>query len=71
MACSLLALMLFSSVYLAEVVRSGLQTVAKEQTEAASILGLSWWQTQHLIVLPQALRGFNGLPSSALLATTC
>jgi general L-amino acid transport system permease protein len=53
---ALLALTLFSSVYLAEVIRSGLQTVAKEQTEAASILGLSWWQTQHLIVLPQALR---------------
>ncbi|MGC4061540.1 MAG: amino acid ABC transporter permease [Aquabacterium sp.] len=53
---ALLALVLFSAVYLAEVVRGGLQTVAKEQGEAASILGLSWWQTQHLIVLPQAMR---------------
>jgi general L-amino acid transport system permease protein len=53
---ALLALTLFSSVYLAEVVRSGLQTVAKEQSEAASILGLRWWQTQRLIVLPQAMR---------------
>jgi general L-amino acid transport system permease protein len=52
----LLALTLFSSVYLAEVVRAGLQTVAKEQSEAANILGLSWWQTQRLVVLPQALR---------------
>lgn len=53
---ALLALTLFSSVYLAEVVRAGLQTVATEQSEAASILGLGWWQTQRLIVLPQALR---------------
>lgn len=53
---ALIALTLFSSVYLAEIVRSGLQTVAKEQSEAASILGLSWWQTQRMVVLPQALR---------------
>jgi general L-amino acid transport system permease protein len=51
-----LALSLFSSAYLAEVVRGGLQTVPVEQSEAAAILGLSWWQTQRLVVLPQALR---------------
>lgn len=51
-----LALTLFSSAYMAEVVRGGLQTVAKEQSEAAAILGLSWWQTQGMVVLPQALR---------------
>jgi general L-amino acid transport system permease protein len=51
-----LALTLFSAVYLAEVVRAGLQTVATEQSEAAIILGLTWWQTQRRVVLPQALR---------------
>jgi general L-amino acid transport system permease protein len=51
-----LALTLFSSVYLAEVVRGGLQTIPVEQSEAAAILGLTWWQTQRMIVLPQALR---------------
>lgn len=51
-----LALTLFSSVYMAEVIRGGLQTVAHEQSEAAAILGLSWWQTQRMVVLPQALR---------------
>lgn len=51
-----LALTLFSSVYMAEIVRAGLQTIPKEQSEAASILGLSWWQTQRMVVLPQALR---------------
>lgn len=53
---ALLALTLFSSVYLAELARAGLQTVAGEQSEAAAILGLSWWQTQRMVVLPQALR---------------
>ncbi|KGM41769.1 hypothetical protein JY96_01140 [Aquabacterium sp. NJ1] len=51
-----LALTLFSAVYMAEVIRGGLQTVAQEQSEAAAILGLSWWQTQRMVVLPQALR---------------
>lgn len=51
-----LALSLFSSVYMAEIVRGGLQTIPKEQKEAAAILGLSWWQTQRMVVLPQALR---------------
>lgn len=53
---ALIALTLFSAVYLAEIVRGGLQTVAREQSEAAEILGLTWWQTQRRVVLPQALR---------------
>jgi general L-amino acid transport system permease protein len=47
---------LFSAAYLAEVVRGGLQALPKGQVEAAQTLGLSYWQTQRLIVLPQALR---------------
>ncbi len=49
-------LSVFSAVYLAEIVRGGLQTVPREQSEAASTLGLGWWGTQVRIVLPQALR---------------
>jgi general L-amino acid transport system permease protein len=51
-----LALTLFSSAYLAEIIRGGLQSVPGEQSEAAATLGLSWWGTQRRIVLPQALR---------------
>jgi general L-amino acid transport system permease protein len=51
-----LALTLFSAVYMAEVIRGGLQTVTQDQSEAAAILGLTWWQTQWMVVLPQALR---------------
>lgn len=46
---------LFSAAYMAEVVRGGLQALPKGQTEAAATLGLSYWQTQLKIVLPQAL----------------
>jgi general L-amino acid transport system permease protein len=50
------ALTLFSAAYLAEIVRGGLQTVGSEQFDAAKVMGLSAWQTQRLVVLPQALR---------------
>ena len=50
------AIILFAGAYLAEVVRGGLQTLPKGQTEAADALGLSYWKKTGLIVLPQALR---------------
>ena len=46
---------LFAAAYLAEVIRGGLQAIPKGQVEAAASLGLSYWQTQRKIVLPQAL----------------
>jgi len=50
------AIILFFGAYLAEVVRAGLQALPKGQYEAAHALGLSYWQTNRKIVLPQALR---------------
>ncbi len=46
---------LFAAAYLAEVIRGGLQSIPKGQVEAAQSIGLSYWQTQRKIVLPQAL----------------
>ena len=46
---------LFAAAYMAEVIRGGLQAISKGQIEAAATLGLSYWQTQRKIVLPQAL----------------
>jgi general L-amino acid transport system permease protein len=46
---------LFAAAYMAEVIRGGLQAIPKGQIEAAATLGLSYWQTQRMIVLPQAL----------------
>ena len=55
--CALvLGLTMFSSAFIAEIVRGGILAVAKGQTEAAKALGLSNWQTMRKIVLPQALR---------------
>ncbi|MGV6872703.1 amino acid ABC transporter permease [Pseudochelatococcus sp. B33] len=47
---------LFWSAYIAEVVRGGLQAIPPGQEEAARALGLGYWRTMQLIVLPQALR---------------
>ena len=47
---------LFASAYMAEVVRGGLQAIPKGQIEGAQAVGLGYWQTMRLIVLPQALR---------------
>jgi general L-amino acid transport system permease protein len=47
---------LFTSAYIAEIVRGGLQSVPTGQVEAAQALGLSPWKTTRRIVLPQALR---------------
>ena len=49
-------IILFAAAYLAEVVRGGLQAIPKGQYEAADALGLTYWQTTRLIILPQALR---------------
>lgn len=51
----LVGITLFAAAYLAETVRGGLQAIPKGQIEAAQSLGLSYWQTQRKIVLPQAL----------------
>jgi general L-amino acid transport system permease protein len=49
-------IILFSAAYMAEVVRGGLQAIGVGQLEAAKALGLGYWQTTFLVVLPQALR---------------
>jgi general L-amino acid transport system permease protein len=46
---------LFQAAYMAEVVRGGLQALPRGQHEAAAALGLTWWQTQRRVILPQAL----------------
>ena len=51
-----IAISLFQSAYMAEVVRSGLQAIPEGQYEAADSLGLSYWEKTRLIILPQALK---------------
>ena len=52
----LLALVLFDGVYLAEIVRAGIQAIPTGQLQAAQALGMSRWQSMRYVVLPQALR---------------
>lgn len=52
----LLGLILYTAAYVAEVVRAGIQSVSKGQTEAAMSLGLKPAFVLNLVILPQALR---------------
>jgi general L-amino acid transport system permease protein len=52
----LIGIALFAGAYNAEVVRGGLLAIPRGQGEAANALGLSYWKTTALIVMPQALR---------------
>ncbi|GLS32336.1 general L-amino acid transport system permease protein [Mesorhizobium albiziae] len=53
---ALIGVALFSSAYMAEVIRGGLQAIPKGQYEGADSLGLGYWQKMGLIVMPQALK---------------
>jgi general L-amino acid transport system permease protein len=53
---ALIGIALFAGAYQAEVIRGGLAAIPRGQAEAASALGLSFWKTTGLIVMPQALR---------------
>ena len=50
------ALVMVIAAYVAEVIRGGLQAIPHGQYEAAASIGLSYWPTTLLVVLPQALR---------------
>lgn len=52
----LIMVTLFASAYMAEVVRGGLAALPKGQYEAADAMGLTFWQSTRLIILPQALK---------------
>ncbi|CAM8668903.1 BatB ABC-type amino acid transport system, permease component [Paracoccaceae bacterium] len=52
----LVALILYTGAFIAEIVRGGIQAISKGQTEAAFALGLRPGRTMNLVILPQALR---------------
>lgn len=56
-----ITLVIFQSVYLAEIVRAGIQALPSGQSEAAAALGMGYWTRTRKIILPQALT--NMLPS--------
>ncbi|TLS38084.1 amino acid ABC transporter permease [Pseudalkalibacillus caeni] len=52
----ILGISINAGAYIAEIIRAGIQSIDKGQTEAARTLGLSSAQTMRYIILPQALR---------------
>jgi His/Glu/Gln/Arg/opine family amino acid ABC transporter permease subunit len=50
------ALTLYNSAVIAEIMRAGIQSLEKGQGEAAAALGLPYWKSMRLVVLPQGLR---------------
>jgi His/Glu/Gln/Arg/opine family amino acid ABC transporter permease subunit len=50
------ALSIYGGAYMAEVVRSGIQSVSHNQWDAARALGLRYWRIMALIVFPQMVR---------------
>jgi general L-amino acid transport system permease protein len=52
----LIGLVVYTSSFIAEIVRAGIQAVQRGQTEAANALGLTHVQTLRLVIFPQALR---------------
>ena len=52
----LIMVTLFASAYMAEVIRGGLQAIPNGQIEAADAMGLKYWSSMRLVVLPQALK---------------
>ncbi|SON55340.1 Inner membrane amino-acid ABC transporter permease protein YhdY [Hartmannibacter diazotrophicus] len=53
---ALVGVALFSSAYMAEVIRGGLQAIPKGQYEGAAAMALGYWQSMYLVILPQALK---------------
>ncbi|MGM0610582.1 MAG: amino acid ABC transporter permease [Thermodesulfobacteriota bacterium] len=58
---ALIAFIVFTSAYIAEIVRAGVQSLPRGQMEAARGSGLSHFQAMRYIILPQSLR--NMIPS--------
>jgi His/Glu/Gln/Arg/opine family amino acid ABC transporter permease subunit len=58
---ALTAFVVFEAAYLGEIVRAGIQSVSRGQSEAATATGLSYGQTTLHVILPQAIR--NMIPS--------
>lgn len=56
MYSAIVAMVLFTSAYIAEIIRSGLDSVEKQQILAAKSLGLNRFQRMEYVILPQAIK---------------
>lgn len=54
--CGIIALSFYTGAYIAEVLRSGMNSIAKQQVQASYALGFNYFQTFFIITFPQAIR---------------
>ena len=52
----IIVLALNSSAYLAEIFRAGIQSISRGQFEAASSLGMTYWQAMQNVIVPQTVK---------------
>ncbi len=60
-ASALLTFIMFEAAYYCEIMRAGIQSVARGQVYAAYALGMNYWQMMGFVVLPQAFRNMIAL----------
>ncbi len=58
---ALITFILFEAAYFCEIMRAGIQSIPRGQSDAGYALGLSYWQVMGTIVLPQAFRNMTPL----------
>jgi glutamate transport system permease protein len=67
---AVLGLVLYTSTFVSEAIRSGINTVPPGQAEAARAIGLTFTQVLRIVVLPQAIRAVIAPLASVLIALT-
>jgi His/Glu/Gln/Arg/opine family amino acid ABC transporter permease subunit len=67
---AILGLTLYNSAVIAEIFRAGIQSLERGQGEAAAALGLPYWRSMRLVILPQGLRRMVPATVSQLITLT-
>lgn len=67
---AVIALTLYNSAVIAEIMRAGIKSLEKGQGEAAAALGLPYWKAMRLVILPQGLRRMVPATVSQLITLT-
>jgi His/Glu/Gln/Arg/opine family amino acid ABC transporter permease subunit len=67
---SIIALTLYNSAVIAEIFRAGIQSLERGQGEAAAALGLTYWKSMRIVILPQGLRRMVPATVSQLITLT-
>jgi glutamate transport system permease protein len=67
---SVIALTVYNSAVIAEIFRAGIQSLERGQGEAAAALGLTYWKSMRIVILPQGLRRMVPATVSQLITLT-